>query len=105
MVLKFDLKKAYNKVEWSFLDKALAPWGFSDKSRRLIDGCVRTVSFSFLINGSLARTSPLIEVSGKGIQSPLSFTSFALNSLLGCSTMRKPVGSYMALRSIEELPP
>lgn len=54
MVLKFDLKKAYDKLEWGFLDNVLATWGFNEGFRKLVVGCVRTVSYPFLINGSTA---------------------------------------------------
>lgn len=54
MVIKVDLKKAYNCIEWNFLDRALDAWGFSEGVRRLTGSYVSTVNYSFLFNGDIA---------------------------------------------------
>lgn len=53
MMIKIDLKKAYDRLEWSFVDKVLKLWGFSIEFRWLIRSCLRSVNFSLLLNGSV----------------------------------------------------
>ncbi|XP_030495226.2 uncharacterized protein LOC115711025 [Cannabis sativa] len=49
--LKLDMSKAYDRMEWGFLDKALDSFGFGADFRRLIAKCVSSVAFSVLLNG------------------------------------------------------
>ncbi|KAL6189078.1 hypothetical protein ACLB2K_040468 [Fragaria x ananassa] len=50
-VLKLDISKAYDRVEWVFLQGVLTKFGFDEKLVELIMRCVRSVSFSILWNG------------------------------------------------------
>lgn len=50
-VIKVDTKKAYELVKWPFLEKMLLELGFSNLFVSRIMGCVRSVSYSILING------------------------------------------------------
>ncbi|KAL0417527.1 UNVERIFIED_CONTAM: putative mitochondrial protein [Sesamum radiatum] len=52
MALKLDISKAYDKVEWKFLEKVLARLGFPPKFTALIMLCVSSVSYSFILCGS-----------------------------------------------------
>ncbi|XP_004296207.1 PREDICTED: uncharacterized protein LOC101297422 [Fragaria vesca subsp. vesca] len=49
--LKLDMNKAYDRVEWRFLEVMLIKLGFCMEWTRMILRCVRTVSYSFIING------------------------------------------------------
>ncbi|KAL0355533.1 UNVERIFIED_CONTAM: putative mitochondrial protein [Sesamum radiatum] len=49
--LKLDVSKAYDRVEWFFLERVLVRLGFHSKFISLIMTCVTTVSFSFMLNG------------------------------------------------------
>ena len=51
VLLKLDLEKAYDKVDWSFLDMAMELKGFGKRWRRWIWGCISTTNFSIIANG------------------------------------------------------
>lgn len=56
MMVKVDLKKAYDHIERNFLDRAQAAWGFSEDAPRFTYSCVSTVEFSVLINRGISET-------------------------------------------------
>ncbi|XP_019177733.1 PREDICTED: uncharacterized protein LOC109172938 [Ipomoea nil] len=49
--LKLDMAKAYDRMEWSFVERMLLGLGFDEKWVRLIMLCVRTVRYRVLVNG------------------------------------------------------
>jgi hypothetical protein len=51
LILKVDFEKAYDSVEWSFLDYMLIRFGFCSKWRDLIRACVCARNMSVLVNG------------------------------------------------------
>lgn len=51
MSLKLDMSKAYECVEWSYLEKVMTMLGFHPTFDSLIMACVTTATFSVLING------------------------------------------------------
>ena len=51
MALKLDMSKAYDRVEWTCLDKFMEKLGFVEYWRRLIMRCVTIVSYAINING------------------------------------------------------
>jgi hypothetical protein len=50
--LKNDMAKAYDRVEWVFLETVMLRLGFDPVWVEKIMRCVRSVSFSFNINGT-----------------------------------------------------
>ena len=51
VVFKIDFEKAYDHVEWDFIDYVLEKKGFGERWRRWIKGCLSSTNFSIMING------------------------------------------------------
>ena len=52
MAVKTDVSKAYDRVEWDFLETTMRVFGFCDKWIGWIMAAVKSVHYSVLINGS-----------------------------------------------------
>ncbi|XP_058774821.1 uncharacterized protein LOC131649093 [Vicia villosa] len=52
LMFKVDFEKAYDSVEWSFLDYMMSKMGFHEKWRRWIAECLKSTAVSILINGN-----------------------------------------------------
>ena len=50
-VIKIDMAKAYDRVEWQYLQEIMLALGFSEAWTQRIMECVRMVSFSVRVNG------------------------------------------------------
>ena len=50
-LIKVDLKKAYDSIEWSYLKSVMVELGFPVCFVRWVFTCISTVSYSILING------------------------------------------------------
>ena len=51
MALKLDMSKAYDWVEWEFLERIMTHLGLEERMVRLIMSCLRSMSYSILLNG------------------------------------------------------
>ena len=53
MMIKLDIAKAYDKLNWKFMEKMLEAYGFSQGWVEWVMGLVTTPFFNILLNGSL----------------------------------------------------
>ena len=49
--IKLDISKAYNRVEWIFLQEIMLKLGFDPRWISIIIDCISSVKFSIIING------------------------------------------------------
>lgn len=50
VALKLDIGKAYDRLEWNFLESMMRRMGFSDSWINMIKLCISTVTYSFKVN-------------------------------------------------------
>ncbi|KAF7841821.1 reverse transcriptase [Senna tora] len=84
---KIDIHKAYDKLSWNFLEAVLLQMHFPRQIIQIIMQCVRTVSYSLLLNGQLAGSFFL----QRGIQQgdPMCSYLFLLcANVLSCSLLK-----------------
>ena len=51
MAIKLDMSKTYDRVEWSYLESVIRRVGFTKRWITLLMLCVKTISYSILVNG------------------------------------------------------
>ena len=50
LAAKLDMSKAYDCIEWLYLESVMKSMGFSTKWIHLVMECVRSVSYSIVVN-------------------------------------------------------
>ena len=78
-MLKIDLAKAFDMVEWSVVLDALQHKGFHSQFLELVHACISTMSYSVNVNGD---SYGLVEASGKDVRFLHIFLSLLLMSSL-----------------------
>jgi hypothetical protein len=49
--VKLDMMRAYNRVEWIFLEKIMLKLGFLEEWDKMIMRCITSMRFSINLNG------------------------------------------------------
>ena len=69
-MMKVDIQKAYDIIDWKYLEQMMSTLGFPLKFIGGVMQCVTTVSYSFLINWELTKPFEAARGLRQGIQSP-----------------------------------
>lgn len=75
---ELDMCKAYDQVEWNFLEAIMRKIGFNDQCLSLVMTCVSMVDFVVLVNGQSCRHFSLFRGFRQG--DPLSLYMFLIIS-------------------------
>lgn len=70
IALKIDISKAYDRVDWDFLERMMIKLGFAKEWVDMVMLCVRSVNYSVLVNDEVV--GPIVPKRGLYQGCPLS---------------------------------
>lgn len=76
IIIKIDLEKAYDCLEWRFIEETLVDFGLPHNMVKVIMGCITQASFRLLWNGGC--TDAINQTSGLRQGDPISTYIFVL---------------------------
>ena len=106
MTLKLDMSKAYDRVEWSFLEQILLKLGFHEDWVALLIECITTVSYPILVNGEpkgLSRPSRRLRQGDPLSPYLFLFCAKGLNALLQGAALRGDIHGFSIWRTSPKL--
>ena len=54
--MKIDLQKAYDSVEWDYLEQVMCGLGFPEMFVKWIMKCLKTVNYSIVFSGQISQS-------------------------------------------------
>lgn len=98
MAIKLDMSKAYDRIEWSYLNAILKSLGFTERWISLIILCVMSVQYFVLVDGKSRETfTPTIRLR----QDDTLSSYFFLYSAKGFSFLMDQANKREALKGLE----
>ncbi|QHO00044.1 uncharacterized protein DS421_13g403050 [Arachis hypogaea] len=65
LAIKLDMNKAYDRLEWDFLEEVLKAFGFCQKWVKMMMSCVTGANYRFKVNGKLTKKNQTSKLTKK----------------------------------------